>query len=156
MGRFSFAEKSKPAGNFADGLPEGNHKVQIVSMKEGKHPQYPTSLKIFGTCIVLETDNSSVEVGSESQFNVPLGQAENIVAPLLTSLAAAVLGVDANDTKAIEAEVNGHVSETIEAGLEQQAFKDSVIMVHAKSKTPQNAAGKPYFAYTFSRVAPGA
>jgi len=156
MGRFDSYNNAQPAGVYADGLPEGNHTVKIVKFKEGFHPKAPAaSLKLFGSCTVLETDSDLVEVGSESQFAVPLGQIPTIVGPLLASLTAALLGVDANDPKAVKENVTGSIGKTIEAALEDQLFTDTVIRVHAKKKEPENKANKSYMSYTFSAVPEG-
>lgn len=152
MGRFDEYNNAQPAGVYPDGLPEGTHTVKIVKFKEGKHPKFPASLKLFGTCTVVDSDSDSIEVGSESQFSVPLSQTDNIVGPLLASLTAALLGVDANDPKAVKENVTGNIGKTIEAALDDQLFTDTVIRVHAKKKDPENKAGKPYMQYTFSAV----
>jgi len=155
MGRFDSYNNAQPAGVYADGLPPGTHTVKIVKFKEGRHPQFPSSLKLYGTCEVVDSDCDAVEVGSESQFNVPLGQIDTIVGPLLASLTAALLGVDSNDPKAVKENVTGQIGKTIEAALEEQLFTDTVIRVHGKMKTPASAGGKPYVAYTFSAVPEG-
>lgn len=154
MGRFDNYNNATPAGVYADGLPEGTHVVKIRKFSEGKHPRFPTSLKLFGTCEVLETDVEGLEIGSESQFSIPLAQQDTIVGPLLASLTAALLGVDANDAKAVKAEVTGNIGKTVEAALDEQLFTDTIIRVHAKQKNPQSAESKPYMVYTFSAVAP--
>jgi len=153
MGRFDSYNNAQPAGVYADGLPAGTHTVKIVSFKESKDPRYPASLKLRGNCTVIDSDCDSVEVGSESQFHVPLAQADTIVGPLLASLTAALLGVDSNDPKAVKENVTGQIGKTIEAALEDQLFTDTVIRVHSKPKTSKD--GNPYFTYTFSAVPEG-
>lgn len=150
MGRFDSYNNAAPAGVYADGLPEGTHTVRVKKFSESKDPRYPASLKLRGTCEVVESSSENVEAGTESQFHIPLGHADTIVGPLLASLTAALLGVDSNDPKAVKAEVTGNIGKTIEAALEEQLFTDTVIKVHAKSKTSKDGNG--YMVYTFSAV----
>lgn len=151
MGRFDSYNNAAPAGVYADGLPEGTHTVRIVNFKESKDPRYPSSLKLRGNCTVVESDSETLKEGDESQFSVSLGQQDTIVGPLLASLAAALLGVDSNDPKAVKENVTGQIGKTIEAALEEQLFTDTVIKVHAKQKISKSS-GNPYMVYTFSAV----